>query len=220
MQFLVVQWACGLMSAPLIQKIAELAVGDHLDSNGAKQSPLSLIWLSTIGTSGKNDQHCHRDLVRFLQNTRRAAPKLSNFQLPLLSRKRDRHGERIEGDRTFAFLNPALWLHYLYSSWPNWFGRQFLGGGIANVGESGARLRSYWATIPDADPRKRAIAEAHRNDEGLRSEDDIWSRAIPIQFHGDAFPCSRTSVDTMSWGGFWHDASLRTAPTLDISSTL
>ena len=54
------------------------------------------------------------------------------------------------------------------------------------------RLRSWWRAVPDEDPRKQQVASELMNRHDVHSLDDIWSRAVPVIIHGDAFPITRT----------------------------
>ena len=56
---LIERWAWGSLSAPELQNIAFLAVGDHEDPHP------DLMRLSTIGSSGVHQNNCHRDLVSY-----------------------------------------------------------------------------------------------------------------------------------------------------------
>ena len=44
--------------------------------------------------------------------------------------------------------------------------------------------RSFWARIPDEDPRKKQIAAELIKREDIDTEEDIWGRAVPIDLHG------------------------------------
>ena len=81
------------------------------------------------------------------------------------------------------------------------FSRKFLGGPDRHQ-DPGPHLRRFWASIPDADPRKTAIRDALLQRPDIENEEDLWSRAVPIVIHGDSFPAADYSCMAVSWSGF------------------
>ena len=81
------------------------------------------------------------------------------------------------------------------------FSRIFLGGPDRHQ-DPGPHLQRFWASIPDADPRKTAIRDALLQRPDIENEEDLWSRAVPIVIHGDSFPAADYSCMAVSWSGF------------------
>ena len=62
-------------------------------------------------------------------------------------------------------------------------------------------MKSFWAQVPDTDPRKSDVANTFPAILGVPVE-QIWARVIPLSFHGDGVGVSRgTTVDAFSWSG-------------------
>ena len=67
--FLKEDFCFGYLSASKVQKIANLAVQDHA------QSPRQLLELAGLGSSGRNPQHCHEELMGKLQRQMPHCPR-------------------------------------------------------------------------------------------------------------------------------------------------
>ena len=75
--YLITKWSWGLLPAVQVQEICMAAVRD-----GTKHP--EVVALSTLGSSGKSRNHCHRDLVGMLKPPALAGAT-STFKLPLAS---------------------------------------------------------------------------------------------------------------------------------------
>ena len=76
-QLLIERWAFGLdVSAPLIQKICSAAVADGIEH-------AEVIALSKIGTSGRHEHNCDRELRTIMGENEIQKQCLNNVQLPM-----------------------------------------------------------------------------------------------------------------------------------------
>ena len=139
--------------------------------------------------------------------------KVLTFDCPMLSLKR-REGRQLHVDVPHAFVDPLEFFSKLQEHHPAQFAKQFLGS--AGPVPPGMALQRFWSQVPSSDPRKQHLVATFSQMEGIVSESDIWSRAVPIALHGDAVPLGKTSLDTISWSGVY----MHTMPTLDFKILL
>ena len=182
------------MSATQVQELAKLAVEDHRDS------PFELQELAALGHNGDYPSHCHDQLMRILRRDLPDCPMPRTFQLTMKTLKH-RDGQELEGDCDHSMVWPAEWFSYVYHRHPVAFSQRFLGCPDGHA-DPGTPLRNFWSSVPDTDARKTAIKAAFLPRPDVEDEEDLWSRAVPIVVHGDAFPVGRMSLDAVSWGGF------------------
>ena len=76
---LVDRWAWGGISTPLLQMIAHAAKTDF--ENAGVAPPRDLVSLATIGSSGSQPSHMHRDLVQHRLKTPPLAPAATNIKI-------------------------------------------------------------------------------------------------------------------------------------------
>ena len=74
------QWSWGHITAKTLQILAAAAVAD-----GIASGPLPR--LAAIGNHGKAPQNCHRDLLKYLENTLQALPKQVHVSIPIANAK-------------------------------------------------------------------------------------------------------------------------------------
>lgn len=181
-EFLIGEWAFGLLTATMVQRIAALAVADHT-VDGNSTSPSHLDELAALGTAGANPQNCHREL-QAKTGRRVGTPNPLRFVLELLSLKRH-EGNRIKVGVQHGMVAPHEFFAYLYRQHPAAFIKRFLGGVADTMAGAGAALQGFWRQVPDDDPKNIHLKKellATRGD--LVDEDDLWSRAVPISLHG------------------------------------
>ena len=87
----------------------------------------------------------------------------------------------------------------LYTTYPHGFARRFLGQ--ENLVGADMCLRSFWANVPDADPRKQFLKASFVGRPGISSEAELWSRAVPISLHGDGVPVAGQSLEAITIAG-------------------
>ena len=153
-------------------------------------SPEMLEMLASLGTSGRNPQHCHAELQTRLGHSF-GHMAVMTFKCPMLSLKR-REGEQLHTMADHGIVLPFEFFSMLYGSYPESFAKRFLGGNGATIARAPEMLRRFWAQVPDGDPRKVVIARELMKRPDINRVEDIWDRAIPISFHGDGFPLTRT----------------------------
>ena len=74
------QWSWGHITAKTLQILAAAAVAD-----GIASGPLPR--LAAIGHHGKAPQNCHRDLLKYLDNTLQSLPKQVQVSIPIANAK-------------------------------------------------------------------------------------------------------------------------------------
>ena len=185
--YLIERWAFGLLTAVVCQQIASRTVEDH-KVDGVPQSPSALRMLAGLGADGRHPQNCNRELVTRLASA--AFLTATIFLVPMLTLKR-REGLRMVDDIRHAMVCPFSFFALLWDHYRPDFARKFLGGVGTTAAEANARLRAWWAAVPDADPRKVELRRALAARDDFVDEDEAWGRAVPINIHGDAFPVSR-----------------------------
>ena len=109
----------------------------------------------------------------------------------MLSLKR-REGRLLLAQANHAMISPFAFFSWLYETHPVDFARRFLGGLGATVGDAGRVLRAFWRKVPADDPRKIHLVNDFMKREDITTPRQFWSRAVPIAFHGDGLPLSRT----------------------------
>ena len=191
-KYMIDNWAWGLWTATTVQAVAWQTVQSHT-INGVPQSPDDIQALAALGTNGLHPQHCHSQLLNMLGVAVTIAPFV--FPLSLLTLKR-RHGARVVADSTHSMVSPFEYFSFLWTEKRDGFARMFLGGGGApTTVEARERLRGWWRGVPDANPCKEQVARELVQRDDVGGVQDIWSRAVPIIIHGDAFPLSRTKIN-------------------------
>ena len=73
--------------------------------------------------------------------------------------------------------------------------------GCEDIGQAPEVLRRFWAGVPDADPRKEAVARVFGERDDVVGLNDLWARAVPISLHGDGVPTAGQSLEAISWAG-------------------
>ena len=121
-------WGWGLLSAPLLQWLADGAVQDG--SQGVQD-------LANIGSKGMHEGNCHRDLVRLLK-PRCQLPSPTLVRVPLLQVK---DNAVIQGD--WPVLLPSHLLQYFAGHMPHKMEALLEGA------------RKFWSTLPENDPKLR-----------------------------------------------------------------
>ena len=189
-KYLVQRWAWGLLTATIVQEIAAHAVSSHT-LDGTVQSPSDVVSLANLGSAGRNPQHCHSQLTDMLRLNFSLATTL--FMCPMLMLKR-RWGARLIEDVKHGMVSPFLMFSWLWENNRAHFGLRFLNGPVASMGEASARLEDFWRGVPDTDPRKQRMATELLKRPDIIHVGQIWRRAVPINLHGDGFPCCRTAL--------------------------
>ena len=181
-RYLVKQWSWGLKSAIEVQKEASLALTDQQSLlRGLKISgdfaSMTLQGLAGIGTSGKHQGSCKRDLVSWLGDAPMPNAHIEVAPMKILKpRASDKDPFKKQG---FPIMDPHEWFAWLYHQRRATFDQHFL-----DSDSSGQALVQFWKHVRKLkDPRVDGHAER------MDKERD-WNRlAIPASIHGDAVPC-------------------------------
>ena len=126
-------WALGLVSGPLLQRSAEIAVDDGLDHE-------ELVEIMDIGHRGDYPGNTRRDLLRKMLR-RHPLPLPKKVHVPLAKPSPNDHDVEY-GD--VAVMMPSTTLHMLYHRYIQHF-RSLLGRGLAN----------FWSGVHPDDPKIR-----------------------------------------------------------------
>ena len=124
-EYLIEQWAFGLLTAVVVQVIALKTVRDHQDEDGESQSPPLLQKLARLGTFGAHPQNVHTEFQNALKKAV-GEPDVFRFECPMLSLKR-REGRRLLAEANHAMISPFAFFSWLYETHPVDFARRFLG---------------------------------------------------------------------------------------------
>ena len=174
---LIGQWSWGLMSAPLLQRLAEAAVADGLSQD-------QLVKISKMGGSGKFPGNMHRDLSQIAgQATAMMQEAASMIPVRLLTK------ENASADIDLQFLLPHKLFATIYHSFPEAFLSSVLGGDMENCASFWRVMRNHPNVLRR--PQLRGRADLHR--------------VVPIGIHGDGVAYMRVrgaggkSLEVLSW---------------------
>ena len=191
--YLIQEWSWGHLSAPQVQKLAQLALQDQrsmLSQLNAGQTFVSssLQSLAGLGTCGDNPCNIDRDLKIYLGEAN--LPKPFVVQVHVVVQKQFALKAALQ-TADFPFLLPHECFHHLYHNHQDAFNKLMLGG-------DAARVPDFWqGVVQRRDPRIAFHSVTKRSG---------WlQHAVPVSFHGDAVPCiavgkaGTKSLDVWSW---------------------
>ena len=206
-EHLIEQWGFGLTSATELQKISFLSVEDHaggIDFVSRPElvdrlpSPVLLVALARLGSWGRHPSNCSSELAGLVQRTYQT-PSPSAFPLSVKNLKQSRYGRAKLLTTSAAMYEPAEWFSWLYRHHSRRFAQCFLGSDSCD--DAATKLRSFWSQVAEEDPRKRTLVHDCLRNGIVSSEDELFSKAVPLYLHGDGVPVSRTSFEGVTWGG-------------------
>lgn len=159
--FLLDEWSWGKASAQQVQHTAQLAVQDMKDF-GCANPPADLVFLASLGSGGTHANNMHRDLLKKTsQDSSMCQPTITN--LPLKG-----------GSVPQSFFLPHEVFSCLYHEHPQSFQKLLVPGGPD-------QLALFWSRF--------ALHPAMKESPVL-AQPDFQKKTIPLNFHGDAVPCS------------------------------
>ena len=159
--FLLDEWSWGKASAQHVQHTAQLAVQDMKDF-GCGNPPADLVFLASLGSGGTHANNMHRDLLKKTsQDSSMCQPTITN--LPLKG-----------GSVPQPFFLPHEVFSCLYHKHPESFQKLLVPGGPD-------QLALFWS---------RFALHPAMKESPLLVQSNFQQTTIPLNFHGDAVPCS------------------------------
>ena len=209
--FLIQQQCWGFMSAPEVQRIADLACQDMRDAGCT--APVPLVTLAELGSpvpdarvhgsvSLCNRYNTHRDLMKRVIEPRLKIRALTLFTLPVRVKAMfGKHGRFVLAPRVveaqYAMVSPHLFFSQLYHLRRQTFFDRILG--CSTDVDVASHLRGWWSKLAADDPRVRDLVAAYVGNGTVTDRHDFMSRAVPLVLHGDAVPCgNRGSFDALT----------------------
>ena len=174
-------WALGLLSAVVLQVIADAAC------KVAPRPPMQA--LANIGTKGDHKNNAHRDLTKKINQGRldELISRPMYVDLPLLEVRRNR---RLQGPRNitmqYPILLPHVLMHDLFHNYNGTFAKSVLGDGD---------MAGFWQQIPANDAR----LVGHPVN---RIDNEDRKKVIPLRLHGDGVPIGKgkkRTFEIISW---------------------
>ena len=108
------QWAFGLMTATVVQKIAAMSEDDHRDrETRASTSPSSLSVLANMGSRGKHPSNIHQALTDSIQKKGRGMNVITEFEMPQKRLKVREKGPTTDY-AAHQMINPFEWFGCMY----------------------------------------------------------------------------------------------------------
>ena len=169
-------WGWGLLSAPLLQALAEAGEADGITNSGLQQ-------LAAIGSRGLQEGNCHRDLVR------QAAPDL---QLPPATWV-PCHLKRVKEQDVVESSWPVLLPSHMFLALAQHFPGTFEEMMAENV--------LFWRSLKRRDPRMHGHP-VHTLDPGWEGD----TMPIAVHGDAGVFTKTGLSVVILSWSSIMHRA--------------
>ena len=158
--YLLMQLAWGIFSAPQVQKIAELALVDLRMFADGKTSLIDLQALGKAGRSGAHQNNVHRDIMTTVREHPKMKPTvcLVPFKEPL-------------GEALTSMMLPHELFSVMYHEYPKSFAK--------NILPSDADVQQFWNDVQD---HPQLVGHP------VKSKPQYKSKAVPIAMHGDEVP--------------------------------
>ena len=191
---LVFEWSWGHVSAPGMQAIAHKAFNDQvalLSSLGMSPDNISstLKKVASLGTWGKNDQNCNRELLQWLGEPDTPPPFMHPVPLKV---PKATEGEPEIRTSDFPIFLPHVWFSHYYNTNRPKFESLFLGDH-----KSSNQIAAFWTELSSRnDPRLK--------DHPMTKTADWKNVYVPLSLHGDGVPVLQVgksntrSLDVMS----------------------
>ena len=164
-ELLVELWSLGLLSAQLVQQIAQAA------NTVVPRPPIAV--LASLGSEGRNRGNIHRDLVRKLTLETNYVAEPIEIELPLWETRARPAPTKIMSP--YPILLPHELFAMMHSKAPGEFQEFVVGRGS---------LLDFWQGIPAGDPRLVGHPVGRRSD-------DEKALTIPVRLHGDGVPIGK-----------------------------
>ena len=179
-QLLIIQWAWGFLSTPLIQKIAAAAVADGVDLEELKQ-------IAKLGKHGTYPNHMYSELINKLR-----PPPLANALIELSIFMKTSVDRIIEVSH--VMLAPHAFFAALYKYHRDDFIKFMCGGSVSNI-------KQFWTSVRKTDhPGYRGHP--------IQRQRGHTEKCIPIKLHSDGVPVTGVqrswgkSIEVWSWSSY------------------
>ena len=176
--YLLAQFAWGIMSPQTIQKIARLALADCRTFKGSDCRLPDLEDLASAGSDGKHSNNIHRDIMKKF-GEKSSLPQPMSVSMPFANNL---------GEQTQAILLPHEMFASIYRSYRDTWETSLV--------PSVDRLESFWKAV-----ERHPIMLNHPN----LTRADYKQRCVPLGLHGDEVPvtgrgkCWCKSMLTFQW---------------------